>query len=216
MSNEIESVMEQNVESLKTLVEARQAEISRIDAAPKATRSVGKAQYEAVDADSPDAVKIAEQATTGMYSKTGIDVQVGKGVIRKVTAAKAEKVVSGLGAIDKQINDALSSIKQAIFAQKPATRSRGSGTGGSHAITKEWFNAHSSECPSGMQVAWDDQANKITYNLPKGGRGATVSHGALNNIVKAYGGRSGVATEPKATVKEVPAKKTAPKKAGKK
>jgi hypothetical protein len=208
MSNEIESVMEQNVESLKTLVAQRTAEIERINSAPKATRSTGKARYEAVDAESPDAVKIAEQASTGMYSKTGIDVQVGKGIIRKVTAQKAEKVVSGLAAIDKQINDAFAAMKQAIFAQKPATRVRGASGNGSHAITKEWFEKHGQECPAGMEVAWDDQANKITYNLPKGGRGATVSHGALNNIVKAYGGKS---AEPAPEPKTVPEKKTGKK-----
>jgi hypothetical protein len=46
-----------------------------------------------------------------------------------------------------------------------------------------------------MGVAWDDTNNRITYNLPKGGRGSTTSHGALNNIVKAFGGKTGSATQ---------------------
>ena len=201
---QMESVIAEKVESLNTLVSERNEEIARLNANP-ATRS--KTTYEPVDADVPSHVNAAEKANAGSGAKAYLDL----GIIRKVTVA-GTKTESKLGGIDRKINDTLASIKQAIFSQKPATRSRGTGNGGSHAITKAWFEKHANECPAAMGVAWDDQANKITYNLPKGGRGATVSHGALNNILKAYKNAPVTVSEPAPEPKKVPAKKSHGKK----
>lgn len=207
----VAKTMSEQLNKVQSLIVDREAEIARLDAsAPtKVTRSKG---YEAVDPTSPEAVTIAESATNGMYSKTGIDFQVGKGVIRKVAASvKGEKVVSTLGQIEKDIKAAFASMQQAALAQQPNKKVRGTGTGGSHAITKAWFEKNASKCPEAMDVSWNDATNKIEYNLPKGGRGATVSHGALNNILKAY--ESATLREP-VVPKTIPEKKS--KKAGKK
>ena len=207
MDNQIESVMVEKFDNLKVLALERSEEIARINANPS-TRS--KVTYEPVDSDTPSHVNAATKANAGSGTKAYLDL----GIIRKVTIGAA-KTQSRLGDIDREIKSNMTAIAQAIFSQKPATHTRGTGNGGSHAITKAWFDKHSEEYPAGMNVAWDDANNKITYNLPKGGRGATVSHGALTNIVKSFKGQAPSAL-PADTVEPATPKKVPAKKAGKK
>jgi len=217
IGTELKATLDEQYEELIGAIYARQGEIDRLNTAPK-TRSVGKAHYEAVNADSQDAVDIAAAISAGGWSKASIDFQVGKNIVRRVAAEKSESVKSTLGEIDSHIKEVVRSMQQVALSEKSTARVRGASSGGSHAITKAWFDAHQNECPAGMAVAWDDQNSKITYNLPKGGRGATVSHGALNNILKAFGGRNNEMShdEPveQPVVKEIPKKVS--KKAGKK
>lgn len=174
-----ETINAKHVELTK-LIAQREVEIGKINAAPK---SHGKTQYTRGTGCSDEFWELIKQ---GGINSTGLDNATKAGKIVKVTVSSVD---SPLKTIDSAIKANFDAVRQVVFAQKPATRSKG--TGNSHVITKAWFDTHKSDCPAGMQVAWDDASAKITYNLPKkpGVRGSTVSHGALNNIVVAFGGK---------------------------
>lgn len=216
---EVAKTMNSKLVEVKALIIERQNEIARLDAlAPAARIAGGKAKYEAINPSDAIAMDAAASANAGELSKTGVEAKITKGLIRKVEVPKGEKPVSALGDINKKIKACFASMEQAALAQQPNKKvSTGSKGDGSHAITKAWFEKNKDKCPEGMSVSWNDATNKIEYNLPKGGRGATVSHGALNNILKAFGGRVGANPEPApvAEPKKVP-EKVSPKKAAKK
>lgn len=199
----------EHVSTLYGLIGDREEEIDRMNNQPKGSRS--KVTYEASNPDSKDAVEIAEAINAGKWSKAAIDFQVGKGVVRKIEKIASEKTPSGLSGIDKKIKEITDAIKQVATSQKPEGGRKSTGSGdGSHAITKAWFDSHYKDCPQGMKVEWDAATNRITYEYPPGskksGRGGTVSHGALANMVKAW--ESVPVVEPKvAEPKKVPAKK---------
>lgn len=203
----VAKTMNEKLSEVRTLIVKREAEIARLDAlAPAAKVAGGKAKYEAINPSDAIAMDAAASANAGELSKTGIEAKITKGLIRKVEVPKGEKAVSALGQIDKDIKAAFASMQQVALAQQPNKKvSAGSKGDGSHAITKAWFEKNKEKCPEAMGVSWNDATNKIEYNLPKGGRGATVSHGALNNILKAFGGRVGAT--PAAEPKKVPEKK---------
>jgi hypothetical protein len=217
----VAEVLNELGKKLSQAIKSRDAEISRIDALPAAAKRSGKATYEAVDGTNPKAVEKAKDVNSGMVSKTGIETYVTQKLIRKVEVPKGEgnKEFTEYLRLTKEIRDTIKAMEQAALSRKPAVKARtSSGGSGSHVITKEWFEKHANDCPKAMGVAWDDTNNRITYNLPKGGRGSTTSHGALNNIVKAFGGKSKAssaaapAAKPAAVVapaakKPVPAKK---------
>lgn len=199
---------------LSQLIKERDAEITRLDNLPAAAKRSGKSTYEAVDGTNPKMVEKAREVNGGMVTKTGIDAYITQKLIRKVEVPKGtvNKEYTKYTELTKSISGTIDAMKQAALSRKPKTKVRSAssgGGGGNHAITKDWFDKHAKDCPKEMGVQWDDKAGKITYNLPKGGRGATVSHGALNNIVKAYKGNGAKPANPPKTV---PEKKTAPAK----
>lgn len=207
---QVASTMNEQLGKVRALIVSREAEIARLDALPQAEKvSRGKAKYEPVNPSDALSLDAAAEANAGNLSKTGIETKITKGLIKKVETPKgekAEKVVSALGQIDKDIKACFATMQQVALAQQPAKKQRSAGKGdGSHAITKAWFEKNKDKCPEAMAVSWNDTTGKIEYNLPKGGRGATVSHGALNNILKAFGGKVGAT--PAAEPKKVPEKK---------
>jgi hypothetical protein len=188
----VSEVLNELGKKLSQQIKDRDAEIDRIDALPAQAR--GKAKYEAVnETGKPVIVAIV----AGELTKTGIENAVKAGKIRRVEAEKTDGRFAKYKELTKAVTVTIDAIKQAAVSRKPKAgvrTSTGSG-GGSHVITKAWFDKHAAECPKAMGVAWDDTNNRITYNLPKGGRGSTTSHGALNNIVLRFGGKTGSATQ---------------------
>jgi hypothetical protein len=206
----VKEVMNNLLVEIKTLMSQRDTEIARLNAlapvatkreAPKYTRGTASDEFWAM-------------VTQGMINQTGLDNAVKDGKIVKVTVAKApDATYAGYNEVTKSLSGKFDALKKTAMSNVPTKKIRSPGTGsaGSHAITKEWFDKHSKECPAPMEVQWDDTAKKITYNLPKGGRGGTVSHGALNNVVKAWKDAPAAKT-PAAPATPAPAPKTVPAK----
>lgn len=221
---------------LSDLIKQRDAEITRIDALPAAKKATdikvtipvpvvrGQAAYSQVAWDlftyQQQMTKLAEFVKLGALDQKVVDA-----ARKLIDEAKAKAKTGGAVNVEfakyKQLTTDIRStcraMEEAALSRKPAhkVRTGSSGGSGNHVITKAWFEKHAKDCPKEMGVAWDDKLNRITYNLPKGGRGGTTSHGALNNILKAYKGvkpAAAPAAKPAPAAKTVPAKKAAPAK----
>jgi hypothetical protein len=194
---------------LSQLIKERDAEITRLDNLPAAAKRSGKATYIVVDGTNPKAAEKVRDVNAGMVTKTGIEAYVTQKLIKKVEVPKGAVNTEYVkyAELTKSVRSIIVAMGEAALSRKPKSKARSStGGGGNHAITKAWFDKHAKDCPKEMGVAWDEKESKITYNLPKGGRGATVSHGALNNILKAYKANGGNPAKPANPPKAVPAK----------
>jgi hypothetical protein len=191
----VESVIKGKTAELLIAVGKRDVEIARLNSV---TPSKGTTAYEPVDAPGTAGHKDAMAFIAKMndpdvkVTKKAIDARIEKKLIRKVTIGKTNRDV--YDSLTKDVKDILKEIGEKALSTKPKSGGGRTSTGnGEHKITRAWFDKHSKELPPAMKVGWDAVAGKITYEYPPGskktGRGGTVSHGALNNIVVAFGGK---------------------------
>lgn len=203
---ETTTTMKAAYENVEVLVLEREELIAKINANPK---TATKKNYRIVRGTATD--ELWGMFNDGKLGDAMIAAAVKDGQFKKEpikTEKTGDPLVDRLKEVDKGIKAGCAEIQQIALSQKTAKRiSTGTGNG-NHVITQAWFDAHKNQCPDAMDARFEN--GRLTYNLPKkSGRGSTTSHGALNNIINAFGGKVSKPA-PKVEPKKVP------KKAGKK